>query len=418
MTERLVSNTDHDMFCPGTSMLPDGRILVNGGSSSSKTSIFNPSTMKWSQGAAMNIPRGYQGNTLLSTGKVLTLGGSWSGGVGNKHAELWTSGVGWRALPGVPIDSFIGPDPQGVSRGDNHVWLVAASDGWAFHAGPATQMHWIDTDGDGSIVNAGPRGGDAYAMHGNVVVYDKGRILKVGGALASTNGNSSDSAYVIDIRGGPTVPVSVRALAPMRFARGMANSVVLPNGQVVIVGGMNVATTFSDAGTILMAELWDPWTEKFTRLSPMKTPRAYHAVALLLLDGRVFVGGGGLCGACAVNHPDAEILTPPYLLKADGTSAVRPVITSAPSSAAPGGTITVTTDTDVATFALVRMAAATHSVNSDQRRIPLPIAGGNASAGYWLPLPNDKGDVLPGNYMLFAMDAADRPSVARIIQIR
>jgi galactose oxidase len=78
----------------------------------------------------------------------------------------------------------------------------------------------------------------------------------------------------------------------------------------------------------------------------------------------------------------------------------------------------VTTDTDVATFTLVRMAAATHSVNSDQRRIPLPIAGGNASAGYWLPLPNDKGNVLPGNYMLFALDAADRPSVARVIQIR
>jgi hypothetical protein len=39
----------------------------------------------------MNIPRGYQANTLLRDGSVLTLGGSWSGGVGNKHGEVWTA---------------------------------------------------------------------------------------------------------------------------------------------------------------------------------------------------------------------------------------------------------------------------------------------------------------------------------------
>jgi large repetitive protein len=30
-TERLVTETGHDMFCPGTANLPDGRIFVNGG---------------------------------------------------------------------------------------------------------------------------------------------------------------------------------------------------------------------------------------------------------------------------------------------------------------------------------------------------------------------------------------------------
>src|SRR5262245_59252041 len=90
-SEMLVSNTGHDMFCPGTSMLADGRILVNGGSSSKKTSIFDPRTGIWSQSNFMNIKRGYEGNTLLSTGEVLTLGGSWSGGVGGKNGEVWAS---------------------------------------------------------------------------------------------------------------------------------------------------------------------------------------------------------------------------------------------------------------------------------------------------------------------------------------
>ena len=38
----------------------------------------------------MNIPRGYNANTILPDGSVFTLGGSWSGGVGNKHGEVWT----------------------------------------------------------------------------------------------------------------------------------------------------------------------------------------------------------------------------------------------------------------------------------------------------------------------------------------
>jgi galactose oxidase len=216
--------------------------------------------------------------------------------------------------------------------------------------------------------------------------------------------------------------VTVRSVAPMAFPRTLHNSVVLPNGQVVVVGGMNISKVFSDLRPVYMAELWDPQTETFTRLAPMQTPRTYHSVALLMLDGRVFVGGGGLCtdsytGTCN-NHPDAEILTPPYLLNANGTLAARPAITSAPPSTAHGATITVRTDTAVASFALVRMAAATHSVNNDQRRLPLTITGGNQTDGYRLHIPTDKGEVLPGNYMLFALSASGRPSVAKVIQIR
>jgi galactose oxidase len=421
-SEMLVSNTGHDMFCPGTAVLADGRILVNGGSSDNKTSIFDPASGIWSTSNVMKIPRGYEGDTLLTTGEVLTLGGSFSGGTGGKNAEVWASGNGWRLLPGVPIDPFIGPDPAGVYRGDNHLWLIAQSNGWVFQAGPAAAMHWIDTKNTGAVSDAGPRGDDVWAVNGNAVLYDVGKILKVGGAPAYQTGNASDSAYTIDISGGPTAPVTVTKLAPMLFPRAMASSVVLPNGQVVIVSGMNVSQIYTDQGAVLMAEMWDPQSETFTRLAPMKTPRTYHSEALLLVDGRIFVGGGGLCnlaqGTCPDNHPDAEILTPPYLLNSNGTAAVRPVITAAPGTAGLGSTITVTTDSDVTDFDLIRMAAATHSVNNDQRRIPLSIASGDPVLGYVLPIPADPGIVLPGNYMLFALNASGRPSVAKVIQIR
>ena len=106
VAERTVTETGHNMFCPGTTNLPDGRLLVNGGISSARTSIFDPVSGAWTTAAQMNIPRGYNANTLLADGSVLTLGGSWSGGVGNKHGELWTATDGWRRLNGVPIDSM------------------------------------------------------------------------------------------------------------------------------------------------------------------------------------------------------------------------------------------------------------------------------------------------------------------------
>ena len=56
------------------------------------------------------------------------------------------------------------------------------------------------------------------------------------------------------------------------------------------------------------AELWDPATEEFTLLNGLQGARTYHSVAVLLPDGRVFSGGGGLCGeTCFANHPDGEV---------------------------------------------------------------------------------------------------------------
>ena len=69
-TEKLVNQTGQDLFCPGTATLSDGRVLVNGGTDSSKTSIYNPATDSWSAAAQMNIRRGYNASTLLQDGSV------------------------------------------------------------------------------------------------------------------------------------------------------------------------------------------------------------------------------------------------------------------------------------------------------------------------------------------------------------
>ncbi len=89
---------------------------------------------------------------------------------------------------------------------------------------------------------------------------------------------------------------------------------------------------------------------------------------------------------------------------------------TAPASAAAGSTIAVTTGAPVSKFSLMRMGTVTHTVNTDQRRIPMTataVAGNTAT----LKLPADRGVLVPGPYMLFAIDGKGVPSIASTIMI-
>ncbi len=420
VTQRTVTETGHDMFCPGISALPDGRIVVTGGNDSAKTSIYDPATDAWTTGPAMKTARGYQASTTLSDGRVFTIGGSWSGPVGgtgstpHKAGEVYSTATGWTALPGAKAEPMLTADtnPNGDYRKDNHAWLFAWSGGTVLQAGPSRAMNWYSTAGTGGVTPAGNRADDADAMNGNAVMYDAGKILTVGGATSYERVNATADAYALSVSG---TTVTARRVGAMANPRAFHNSVVLPDGKVVVFGGQNFPVPFSDNTAVLSAEMWDPATESFTTLASSAVPRTYHSVALLMPDARVFTGGGGLCGTCGTNHFDGEIFTPPNLLNDDGTPAPRPAITSAPATAANGAGITVATDRAVSSFAIVRMGTATHSVNTDQRRIALTPT--TVTGGYRLTIPADKGVALPGYWMLFAMDAKGVPSVAKTIRI-
>ncbi|MER7952434.1 discoidin domain-containing protein [Streptomyces sp. NPDC096079] len=415
VTQRRVDNTGHDMFCPGIAMLADGRVLVTGGSNAEKASIYDPATDTWSATGDMNIARGYQAMTLLSTGEAFVLGGSWSGATGDKSGEVWSPDTRtWRKLPGVQAAPALTADPRGAYRADNHMWLYATSGGKVLQLGPSKQMNWITTGGDGAITSAGTRADSQDAMTGNAVAYDIGKLLTLGGSPAYENTDATRRAYTVTVDG---TQVRSARTGDMGFARAFGNSVVLPDGKVAVFGGQSFPVPFSDATSVLTPELWDPATGRFTPLATMAIPRNYHSVANLLPDGRIFSGGGGLCGTCATNHADGAVFTPPYLLKADGSPKPRPVITGGvPPRAAAGTSLTVGTGGPVASFVLMRAAAATHSTDNDQRRVPL-VSTATGTGTYTVSIPADKGVVLPGTYMLFALDAQGVPSIARFLTV-
>ncbi|WP_167858530.1 RICIN domain-containing protein [Methylobacterium nonmethylotrophicum] len=414
--DTYVSNTNHDMFCVGTNLLPDGRMMITGGITAGGTSLYNPDTNQWSTGPTLTIPRGYNANVTLSTGETMTYGGSWSGNIGGKSAEVWSAAArSWRVLTNVSGDAAAEPGVD-LYRADNHFWLFGVSNGYVFHAGPSREMHWIGTGGTGSFASAGNRADDAFSINGTATMFDVNRIFKAGGAPQYQYQPANGATYTIDIGRGPGSTPTVAAAAPLQFARAFHNSVVLPSGDVIVVGGQTVPIPFTDSTPIYYPELWSPTKNTVVRLAPISVPRTYHSIALLLPDGRVLSAGGGLCN-CSADHPNLQILTPPYLYGANGQLASRPAITAAPTAAALGSTIKATTDRAVRSFALVRLGSTTHTVNNDQRRVPLTISGSNGTQ-YILALPSDPGIVTPGNWMLFALDAGGVPSIAKIMRIR
>jgi galactose oxidase len=147
--------------------------------------------------------------------------------------------------------------------------------------------------------------------------------------------------------------------------------------------------------------------------------RVYHSISLLLQDGAVFTGGGGLCGDCAANHFDGQIYTPAYLLKDDGSFRTRHTInTVSPGPFKAGGTVEFTTDSEVTSASIIRYGSTTHTVNTDQRRIAVDLTKNDTDGNkYTFQIPSEPGIALPGYYMLFVLSEDGTPSLSKNVQV-
>ena len=166
------------------------------------------------------------------------------------------------------------------------------------------------------------------------------------------------------------------------------------------------------------AEIWDPATEEWTLINAQHSvPRTYHSTAVLLKDGRVFHGGGGLCSRPCdqdTNHLDTQIFSPPYLFNANGTPATRPTISVNRFTVQAGKTIIVTSNQALSMISMIRFGAATHSTNLDQRRIELcgPNIRDCTASPAEVRLPANTGVVIRGHWMVFGINNAGVPSEA------
>lgn len=304
VSQRTVTNTQHDMFCPGISSLADGRIVISGGENAEAVSIYSGSTNQFTRAANMQIPRGYQTSATLSNGDVFTIGGSFTGGIFAKPGETYNAAANkWTLLPNADPTPLLTTDREGAWRTDNHAWLYGWRNGSIFQAGPSKAMNWYYTSGTGSVSPAGTRTTVMDQMCGVNVMYDVGKILSAGGSQDYTDSPATKMTHLISIT-DPGTPATVERGPDMAFARGFANGVVLPDGKVIVTGGQARSLVFTDVDSVLIAEMFDPATKTWSQLAAAAVPRNYHSVSILLPDGTVFVGGGGMCPAAQGDNLD------------------------------------------------------------------------------------------------------------------
>jgi chitodextrinase len=389
----------YNIFCSGFAHLMDGSVFIAGGNKDQQldgivnTTYFNPDTNQWSAGPNMAAGRWYPTVTALNNGEqLITSGGPSVPEVRQNNGTLRSLSTASLSLPLYP-------------------WFDVAPSGRAFYSGPDPTLRGLDPRNSGSW--------QAYQQRDGINRdYGGHALFAIGKELVAGGGPSTTSAEVIDVNGStPTVS----STAPMAFGRRQHNLTVLADGTVLATGGNSSGASLVDLNAgVYNAELWNPTSGTWRTLAAMQVTRQYHSTALLLPDGRVLSGGGGICGTCdQVGYlaKNAEIFSPPYLFDSAGNPATRPTITSAPSSVTYGQPFQVDTPNaaSISKLALVRLGAVTHSVNMEQRYVPLSYTAGTSALS--ATAPANANIAPPGYYMLFAIDSNGVPSVAKFVRV-
>jgi len=323
-------------------------------------------------------------------------------GAGNASVtpEVYSASTNsWRSLFGASSSSIFG--------GNESRWWYprqwVAPNGQIFGM-TGSAMYYLSANGNGSINKVGTVPARSRNYRSTAVMYAPGKILQAGG-------EGNNGAIIVDINNYNPVVTNAQSMSFNRNS--WANSTVLPDGKVLVIGGSPSDNGLS--GAALAPELWDPVTNSWTILADAQLARLYHSTSLLLPDGRVLIAGGGAPGP--LTNTNAEIFTPPYLLNNDNTLATRLTIYSAPDSAVHGQNITLSHSTNrtVERVTLIKTGAVTHSFNMDQRFIELDFNGNNGQVNATLPASANIAP--PGYYMMFLIDQNGTPSVGKMINI-
>ena len=396
-----------DSFCSAAVLLPEtGGVLMSGGDNRPNGGtnrgiddalIYDTQSNSLSSAADMGSARWYPTSTVLPNGDILLNGGINTAGQSVTTPEVYSPATNkWRSLLGISTVGYGYAYPR--------QWV--APNGLVFGYTSNKKMFYMNPNGNGSIQALGNLGVSGNPYNSAAVMYRPGKILQVGGSGSITN-----DADIIDING--TTP-SVRSVSkPTQAGRIWVESVVLPNGKVMIVGGSAQANAMG--GVALRPEIWDPATEAWTLMSTGVKARLYHSTALLLKDGRVMVAGGGAPGPQV--NTNAEIFSPPYLFNSSGQAASRPAIVSAPVEAPYDSKVAVrhTPGNVISRVTLIKTGATTHSNNMEQRFIELDFT--DINNGVSVSLPSSANTAPPGYYLMYLLDNKGVPSKGHIIRI-
>ncbi|MBL8316400.1 MAG: hypothetical protein JNK55_21940 [Rubrivivax sp.] len=282
--------------------LQDGRVLIAGGMAGGagvavpaapaldSAELYDPAKGSFEAlPARMTATRTGHAAALLANGQVLITGGQIANGNddGSNSAEIFNPATKtFSALPARMVS------PRGAHT------ATTLPDGRVLLAGGFNQ-------GPGSLVSDAelydPASGQFTALAAKMAVLrdehaatllPDGKVLLAGGVgLAKTGLNSAE---IFDPQ-AQTFSAVVAKMSPLRTSG--VRLTTLADGGVLVSGGGSLVTTNLAASMVLdSTERYDPATQTFTVLAArMSTPRWGHE-AVRLADGSVLIVGGGLVG--------------------------------------------------------------------------------------------------------------------------
>jgi hypothetical protein len=467
-----------DFFCCGHAFLPSGHLLVGGGTQFWMNQVatpgdpnnhardghfrglpdtwrFDPSTETFHRVADMLHQAGqlagggrwYPTLMTLGDGRVVALAGHPSES-DTQHFNFLVetfhddgSSGWWEAASTMPHDCslyprahllpdgrvfFSSPLHDGAPTGTCYAWRPHP-DAWApICPGPGTAYDGIDAT--------------AVLLP---LVHEEGyrpRVLLAG----------SSAPLHIDLGSGSPSwqPTGPRTLIdpgppPTSPTRHNVNAVLLPTGEVAVVGG--VRDVGNDPGSAVHeVELYRYQTDSWVTLpasANLAISRSYHSVALLMPDGRVWVAGSNVNCTWSFHNPgdyphwqdypnpqqpttaqddhidhrhlEIEIFEPWYVGRPD-----RPTFTPSATSVATGGMLTLTSPqaVEVSRVAFIRAGSATHSFNPDQRWVGVPFSL-TGPTQLSVQIPSNSNLLPPGPYLMFLLRQVVDPVTSAVLDV-
>jgi hypothetical protein len=431
-----------NIWCGGTSFLADGRVLVTGGNVGNPLRdfhgldtvfTFNPWKLRWARHERMAQGRWYPSQLLMPDGRTMILSGltrprdrDFRRYRVNADVEVFSPNGRMDVLHDLRFGQRWNPSPVDIYP--HMFWMPR---GRALITGPQRDdSFWIDRPrrrGDtpwGELPNLSR---DRYWS--TAVKLRGGKVIVLGGSGPETpvpNGRfATKSTEIFDDnhprrgwQAGPRLSVE----------RSHANSVLLPNGTVATIGGGWGETEHEfyrwefDWSRHTHVEIYNPRTGRMKLGARQTEGRTYHSVALLLPDGRVLSAGDDINGRPTRDRgtgagtgtvaDTAEIYSPPYLFRGP-----RPRLTAAPRRIRLGRRFAVRTPNRIRRAVLVAPGAVTHSVDMNQRLVPLGRPLKRRGTRLVLRAPARANAAPPGYYMLFLLNRRGVPSVSRFVRL-
>ena len=395
-----------DMFCNSMVALPDGRVLINGGTiqydpfyGAKANALFAPPNNTFTNVQNMAHGRWYPTATVLGDGRVMTFSGLNETGGTNTAVEIYTPGTGWSAQHVASWTPPLYPRMHLLPNGK----IFYSGSGTLSRIFDPTTFTWTNS---------------ATTIYGGTRTYGSSVLLPLTPAngfrpkvmILGGNSPATGTTEIIDLGAATPQWTSGPSMSQPRIEM---NAVILPNGKVLAIGG---STNDEDTSSLsLNADSLDPVAKTRTSAGANTTQRLYHSVALLLPNATVWLAGGN--PERGTYNNTVEIYKPAYLFNSTGGLATRPTITSAPASFSWGTSFTVLTS-DAATISsvlLIRPGSPTHAFDQEQRLVGLSFTTGSGVLNVTAP-PN--GNIAPpGYYMLFLLNSSGVPSVAKFVQI-